>query len=122
MDGGISYIKQKFRAYTLIWLHHKRKFRFFWKSRSSEGDMAGIDFWGSKTGQKQGGCFWNARTAKTNRKTTHTLKHMLKLRKFPTGWMLEKILNGVQKPSNRALNIGKNTRALMEGIFRGVRP
>ena len=36
--------------------------------------------------------------------------------------MLEKILNGVQKPSNRALNIGKNTRAPMEGIFRGVRP
>ena len=29
MDGGISYIKQKFRAYTLIWLHHKRKFRFY---------------------------------------------------------------------------------------------
>ena len=36
--------------------------------------------------------------------------------------MLEKNLNGVQKPSNRALNIGKNTRAPMEGIFRGVRP
>ena len=36
--------------------------------------------------------------------------------------MLEKILKGVQKPSNRALNIGKNTRAPMEGIFRGVRP
>ena len=36
--------------------------------------------------------------------------------------MLEKILNGVQKPSNRAFNIGKNTRAPMEGIFRGVRP
>ena len=84
--------------------------------------MAGIAFWGSKTGQKQGGCCLNARTAKTNRKTTHTLKHMLKLRKFPTDWMLEKNLNGVQKPSNRALNIGKNTRAPMEGIFRGVRP
>ena len=36
--------------------------------------------------------------------------------------MLEKNLNGVQKPSNRALNIGKNTPAPMEGIFRGVRP
>ena len=36
--------------------------------------------------------------------------------------MLETILNGVQKPSNRALNIGKKTRAPMEGIFRGVRP
>ena len=84
--------------------------------------MAGNAFWGSKTGQKQGGCCLNARTAKTNRKTTHTLKHMLKLRKFPTDWMLEKNLNGVQKPSNRALNIGKNTRAPMEGIFRGVRP
>ena len=36
--------------------------------------------------------------------------------------MLEKKLNGVQKSSNRALNIGKNTRAPMEGIFRGVRP
>ena len=35
--------------------------------------------------------------------------------------MLDKFLNGVQKPSNRALNIGKNTRAPMEGIFRGVR-
>ena len=32
--------------------------------------------------------------------------------------MLEKILNGAQI---RALNIGKNTRAPMEGIFRGVR-
>ena len=36
--------------------------------------------------------------------------------------MLEKILNGVQKPSNRALNIGKNTHAPMEDIFRGMRP
>ena len=36
--------------------------------------------------------------------------------------MLEKILNGIQNPSNRALNIGKNIRAPMEGIFRGVRP
>ena len=34
----------------------------------------------------------------------------------------EKNLNGVQKPSNRALNIGKNTRAPMEGIYRSVRP
>ena len=72
--------------------------------------MAGIAFWGLKSGQKQGWCCSNARTAKTNRKTTHTLKHMLKWRKFPTDWML-KILNGVQKPSNRALNIGNNTRA-----------
>ena len=84
--------------------------------------MAGIAFWGSKTGQKQGGCCLNARTAKTNRKTTHTLKHMLKLRKFATDWMLEKKMNYVQKPPNRALNIGKNTRVPIEGIFRGVRP
>ena len=36
--------------------------------------------------------------------------------------MLGKVLNGVQKSSNWALNIGKNTRAPVEGIFRGVRP
>ena len=29
MAAYISYIKQKFKAYTLIWLHHKRKFRFY---------------------------------------------------------------------------------------------
>ena len=72
--------------------------------------------------KKQGGCCWNARTAKTNRQTTHTLITRM-LRKFPTDWMLEKKkLNGVQRPSNRDLNIGKNTRAPMEGWFRGVRP
>ena len=36
--------------------------------------------------------------------------------------MLEKVLNGFQKPSNWALDIGKNTSAPMEGTFRGVRP
>ena len=61
--------------------------------------MAGIAFQGLKTGQKQGGRCLNARTAKTYRKTTPTLRHMLNLRKFPTDWMLEKIQNGVQKAS-----------------------
>ena len=84
--------------------------------------MAGIAFWGLKTGQKQGGCCLNARTGKSNRKTTHTLKHMLNLRKFPTVWMLEKILNGVGKASNRASNIGNNTHIPMERWIRGVRP
>ena len=49
---------------------------------------------------------------------------MLKLKKKSNRLNAGKILNGVQKPSNRALNIGKNTRApimTMEGIFRGVR-
>ena len=36
--------------------------------------------------------------------------------------MSEKILNGVQKASNRALNIGKNTHVPMEGCISGVRP
>ena len=31
--------------------------------------------------------------------------------------MSEKILNGVEKASNRALDIGKNTRAPMEGCI-----
>ena len=44
--------------------------------------MIGIAFWGLKTGQKQGGRFLNARTAKTNRKTTHTLKHNVKVKKI----------------------------------------
>ena len=122
INGVISYIKQKFRAYTLIWMHHKHKFRFLLKSSSSEGDMTGIAFWGLKTGQKQRGCCLNARTAKTNRKTTPTLKHMLKLRKFPTDWMLGKILNGVGKASNRALNFANNTRVSMGRWIRGVRP
>ena len=47
---------------------------------------------------------------------------MLKLREFTTDWMSEKILNGVEKASNRALNIGKNTRAPIEGCISGVRP
>ena len=47
---------------------------------------------------------------------------MLKLQKFPTDWMSEKNLNGVEKASNRALNIGNNTCAPMEGCIRGVRP
>ena len=36
--------------------------------------------------------------------------------------MSEKILNGVKKASNRALNIGKNTCVPMEGCISGVRP
>ena len=42
---------------------------------------------------------------------------MLKLRKFSTDWMSSKILNGVEKASNRALNIGNNTREPMEGCI-----
>ena len=45
---------------------------------------------------------------------------MLKLRKFPPDRIL--VLNGVQKPSNQTLNMSKNTRAPMEGWFRGVCP
>ena len=36
--------------------------------------------------------------------------------------MSEKNLNGVEKASNRALNIGKNTRAPLEDCISGVRP
>ena len=78
-------------------MHQKRKFCFHLKSRSSEGDIVWIAFWGLKAGQKQGARYQNAYIAKTNQKTIHTLKHMLKLRKFPTDWTLAKILNGVQK-------------------------
>ena len=78
-------------------MHYKHKSPFLEKSRSSEGNMTGIAFWGLKTGKKQRGCCLNARTAKTNRKTSPTLKRMLKLRKFRTDWMLEKILNSVEK-------------------------
>ena len=74
--------------------------------------MAGIAFWGSKTGQKQGGCCLNARTAKNKRK-------MLKLRKFPTDWMLETNWNGVQKPiQNRwKFNICFNVWIVFRLIF-----
>ena len=47
---------------------------------------------------------------------------MLNFRKFPSDWILAKILNGVQKASNWALNIGKNTHAPMEGWFIDVHP
>ena len=39
-------------------------------------------FWGLKKGQKQRGCCLNAHTAKTNQKTTHTLKHYVKFKKI----------------------------------------
>ena len=57
MNGGISYIKQKYRACTLISLHHKRKFCFIKKiGHASEGDMAEIAFWAAlENGKKQGG-------------------------------------------------------------------
>ena len=70
---------------------------------------------------KQAHCL-NARTAKTNWKTTPTLKHMLKVRKLPTNWMSEKNLSGLKKASNRALKIGNNTQVPLEGWFRGVLP
>ena len=63
MNGGISYMKQKFRSYTLIWMHNVN-FAFIKKVGPREGDMTGIAFWGLKTGQKQAGCCLNVRAAK----------------------------------------------------------
>ena len=47
---------------------------------------------------------------------------MFKFRKFPTDWMLEEILNGVEKASNRALNFGIGIRFSIGRSIRGVRP
>ena len=68
-------------------MHQKAKFQFHGESRPAEGEMVMNAFGGLKMGRNSGGRCSEAYSEKSGRKTTHTLKHMLKFRKFPIDWI-----------------------------------
>ena len=68
-------------------MHQKAKFQFHGENRPAEGEMGMDAFGGLKTGPNSGGRCSEAHSVKSGWKTTHTLKHMLNLRKFPIDWV-----------------------------------
>ena len=122
INCGILYTKQKFKAYRLIWMHQKHKFCFHLKSRSSEGDIVWIAFWGFKSGSKTGKALPKRLYRKNESKDYPYTETYVKVKKISNWLDISKNSEWCSKDLKSSSKHWQNTCASMVGWFRGVHP
>ena len=112
----------KLEASTTQCISPNMKIWFLRKSRPYVYEDDENEFAGSRKGWKWWGRCLSTRSAKTRRKTPHTLRHMLKFHSFAIHWYEIYTQNVAASRSNRLLKSRIFTCVSMGHLFTVVRP